>query len=165
MSGKNNFKVVFVGESKVGKSSLIGQYTLGKFNPQIQPSNTAQYIKKEVKLIDNSSVTLEIWDTCGETKYRNITKVFLKEVKAIVLVYDITNKNSLKELKNFWYATNKDCGAIFFVVANKWDLDDKEDEEGKGFAQSIGAYFFSVSAKDNIGLTSLFLKIAEALKK
>ena len=59
MSSKNPFKVVFVGESKVGKSSIIGQYASGKFNPKIQPSNTGQFIQKEVKLIDNSSVTLD----------------------------------------------------------------------------------------------------------
>ena len=161
MSSKTPFKVVFVGESKVGKSSIIGQYASGKFNPKIQPSNTGQFIQKEVKLTDNSSVTLDIWDTPGEAKYRNVTKIFLKDAKAIILVYDITDKNTFKELKNFWYNSNKDCGAKFFVVANKWDLDDKEDEEGKGFAIGIGANFFSVSAKDNMGLNSLFFKIAE----
>ena len=80
MSSKNPFKVVFVGESKVGKSSIIGQYVSGKFNTKIQSSNTGQFIQKEVKLTDNSSVTLDIWDTPGEAKYRNVTKIYLKDV-------------------------------------------------------------------------------------
>ena len=79
-------------------------------------------------------------------------------------MYDISDKKTLKELKDFWYNENKGLDAIFFVVANKWDLNDN-DEEGKDFAKSIGASFFSVSAKDNLGLTSLFSKIGESLIK
>ncbi len=78
-------------------------------------------------------------------------------------MYDVTNENSFKELKDFWYPTNKEYISKFFVVRNKYDLEDKKvkDEEGKEFAESIGADFFSVSAKIILG----FLSFSKKLRK
>ena len=161
---KKNPKVVFAGETKVGKTSVIEQYVLGTFNPEKESSNGGKYYSKEIKLSDNSLVSLDIWDFGGDPKYRSLSKFFAEGAKAIILTYDITDENTFKELKDFWYNTHKGFGAILFVVANKCDLEDKKvkDEEGEEFAKSIGASFFSVSAKDNIGISNLFEKIAEA---
>ena len=166
MTTQKSFKIIFTGETKVGKSSIISQYALGIFDPQILQSLTSQYITREIKLSDNSLVTVDIWDVAGDIKYRSLSKIFAKDAKAIILTYDITDENTFKELKDFWYNTHKDFGAILFVVANKCDLENKKvkDEEGEEFAKSIGASFFSVSAKDNIGISNLFEKIAEALR-
>ena len=167
MTSKEDFKTVLVGESNVGKTCIISQFVLNKFDSESQPSNTAQFNSKEIKLADNTSITLQIWDIAGQTKYRAVSKIFTKDAKALILIYDVTNENSFKELKDFWYANNKNYGAKFFVVANKCDLEDKKvkDEEGKAFAESIGADFFSISAKNNIGLSQLFERIGEVLKK
>ena len=166
MSSPEPIKVVFIGESKVGKSSILDMYLNGKFNPEIQPSQTAQFFRKEVNLADKGNITLDIWDTSGATKYRNLAKIFLKDAKAALLVYDLTDENTFKELKDFWYSQVKDLNLILAVVANKCDLSEKKvkDEEGKEFADSIGAIFASVSAKENIGIQELFQKIAEAVK-
>ena len=167
MTSKEDFKTVLVGESNVGKTCIISQFVLNKFDSESQPSNTAQFNSKEIKLADNTSITLQIWDIAGQTKYRAVSKIFTKDAKALILIYDVTNENSFKELKDFWYANNKNYGAKFFVVANKCDLEDKKvkDEEGKAFAESIGADFFSISAKNNIGLSQLFERIGEVLQK
>ena len=167
MTSKEDFKTVLVGESNVGKTCIISQFVLNKFDSESQPSNTAQFNSKEIKLADNTSITLQIWDIAGQTKYRAVSKIFTKDAKALILIYDVTNENSFKELKDFWHANNKNYGAKFFVVANKCDLEDKKvkDEEGKAFAESIGADFFSISAKNNIGLSQLFERIGEVLKK
>ena len=82
MSSPEPIKVVFTGESKVGKSSILDLYINGKFNPEIQPSSTAQFFRKEVNLADKGNITLDIWDTSGATKYRNLAKIFLKDAKA-----------------------------------------------------------------------------------
>ena len=163
---KKNPKVVFAGETKVGKTSVIEQYVLGTFNPERESSSGGTYYEKEIKLSDNSLVSLEIWDLGGDQKYRSLMEFFFKDAKSIILMYDITNENTFKELKYFWNLTKKPPGANLFVVANKCDLEDKKvkDEEGEEFAKSIGASFFSVSAKDNIGISNLFEKIAEALR-
>ena len=166
MSSPELIKVVSTGESKVGKSSIQDLYINGKFNPEIQPSSTAQFFRKEINLADKGNITLDIWDTSGATKYRNLAKIFLKDSKAALLVYDLADENTFKELKEFWYSQVKDLNLTLAVVANKCDLSEKKvkDEEGKGFADSIGAIFVSVSAKENIGIQELFQKIAEAVK-
>ena len=166
MSSPEPIKVVLTGESKVGKSSIQDLYINGKFNPEMQPSSTAQFFRKEVNLPDKGNITLDIWDTSGATKYRNLAKIFLKDAKAALLVYDLTDENTFKELKEFWLSQVKDLNLTLAVVANKCDLSEKKvkDEEGKEFADSIGAIFATVSAKENIGIQELFQKIAEAVK-
>ena len=166
MSSSEPIKIVFIGESKVGKSTILDLYKNGKFNPDIQPSLTSQFFRKEINLADKGNITLDNWDTSGATKYRNLAKIFLKDAKAAILVYDLTDENSFKELKEFWYSQVKDLNLILYVVANKCDLNEKKvkDEEGKGFADSIGAGFTTVSAKENVGIQELIEKIAEATK-
>ena len=167
MTSKEDFKIVLVGESNVGKTCVISQFVLNKFDPKSQPSTAAQFFEKGIKLADNTPITLNIWDTSGQTQYRSVARIFTRDAKALILMYDVTDENSFKELKDFWYVNNKDFGAKFFVAANKCDLENKKvkDEEGKAFADSIGADFFSISAKNNIGLSQLFQRIGEALKK
>ena len=166
MSSSEITKVILLGESKVGKTSIFNQYKDGKFNPDIQPSDTAFFIRKELNLADKGKTTLDIWDVAGATKYRNLAKIFLKDAHAAILIYDLTDENSFKELKEFWYSQVKDLNLVLYVVANKCDLSEKKvkDEEGKGFADSIGAGFATVSAKENVGIQELIEKIAEAAK-
>ena len=166
MTSSEIIKVVLLGESKVGKTSIFNQYKDGKFNPDIQPSDTAFFIRKELNLADKGKTTLDIWDVAGATKYRNLAKIFLKDAHAAILVYDLTDENSFKELKEFWYSQVKDLNLVLYVVANKCDLSEKKvkDEEGKGFADSIGAGFTTVSAKEGVGVQGLIEKIAEAAK-
>ena len=99
-------------------------------------------------------------------KYRSVAKIFFKDSKANILVYDPTDEKSFKELKEFWYVQVKGLNSVLAVVANKCDLNEKKvkDEEGKEFAESIGAIFASVSAKDNIGIPTLFEQVLQAIK-
>ena len=159
-------KAILLGESNIGKTSVIKQYISGEFNLESQETKGAKYFETKVVLADKT-ITLDIWDTSGQEKYRSLTKFFIKDAKVIILMYDITDENSFEELKDFWYISSKDSGATFFVVANKCDLSNKKvnDEEAKDFASKIGANFFSVSAKDNIGLSELFEKVGEAINK
>ena len=166
MTSSEIIKVVLLGETKVGKTSILYRYQEGKFNPDIQPSNTAQFFRKELNLADKGKATLDIWDMAGATKYRFLANIFLKDARAAILVYDLTDENTFKELKEFWYREVKDLNLLLYVVANKCDLNEKKvkDEEGKGFADSIGAGFATISAKENIGIQELIEKIAEAAK-
>ena len=166
MASEENYKVVLIGETKVGKTCIVNQYCNGKFDPNIPTSLTAQYVKKEIKIDESKSLILDIWDTAGLEKYRSLAKIFFRDSMAVILVYDPTDEKSFKELKEFWYSQVKDLNQVLAVVANKCDLDEKKikDEEGKQFAESISAIFASVSAKDNIGLSDLFEQIGQAIK-
>ena len=161
-------KVVLLGESGVGKTSIIVQFTAGKFDPDCVTSLSAQFVSKTVEFRNlNKAIKFDIWDTAGQEKYRALAKIFYKDAKGILLVYDITDLKSFNEVKSYWYnmiKQNADPDAIVAIVANKSDLYGNEqvkDDEGKEFAKSVGAFFQSTSAKSDTGITSLFENIGQ----
>ena len=96
-------KVVLIGESGVGKTSIISRYTNNSFKSQLMPTPGANFITKNVLLEDeNQSIKYEIWDTAGQEKYRSLAKVFYKNAAVCVLVYDITRRTSFEAIKNYW---------------------------------------------------------------
>ena len=157
-------KVVLLGESGVGKTSIISQFTSGIFDSNVVTSITAQFISKTIEFKDlKKSIRFDIWDTAGQEKFRSLAKIFYKDAKIIILVYDITCKKNFTELKDYWYEKqtklHADADPIFAVVANKNDLyGDQEvsDEDGRKFAESINGIFQSTSAKSDTGISDLF---------
>ena len=169
MSNATQHKVVLIGESGVGKTCIIAQFTNGKFDPNTVTSLTAQYIRKNVDLPDGETITFDIWDTAGQEKYRALAKIFYKDARAIVLVYDVTSVKSFEEIKNYWYEQIKQLGSdniVIAIAANKYDLYEEKqvsNEDGEEFAKSIGAIFVSTSAKNASGINALFENIAHKI--
>jgi small GTP-binding protein len=161
-------KIIFLGESGVGKTSIISRYMQ---NYQSAPENTlaATSFNKIIR-IDDLEVELQIWDTAGQEQYRSITSLFYKEAMICILVYDITKKSSFVQIKEYWYNSVKENGmkdAIIAIVGNKCDLFEEEEvsqDEGKHFCESINAIFKVVSAKEGIGIDKLFNEIIEKFK-
>ena len=97
------YKVVIIGESGVGKTSIIKRYCCNEFSSQHNKTLSNQYCQKEVFIKDyNQSIKFAIWDTVGIADYRSLAKIFYKEASIIILIYDITNKESFEEIKNYW---------------------------------------------------------------
>ena len=168
MSNAEPAKVVLLGESGVGKTSIIAQFTTGKFDPDCVTSLSAQFVSKTVEFQNlGKAIKFDIWDTAGQEKYRALAKIFYKDAKVIFLVYDITDAKSFNELKSYWHGVvkaNGDSDAIIAIVANKNDLYDHaqvQNEEGEEFARSIGAIFQSTSAKSDSGITTLFDNVGQ----
>ena len=163
------YKVVLVGESGVGKTCIIAQFTSGKFDPSTVSSLTAQFIRKTLEFPEGKSLTFDIWDTAGQEKYRSLAKIFYKDAKAVILVYDVTNEKSFTEMKDYWYEQIKQLGdkdIILAIAANKSDLYEEkkvENEKGEAFAQEIGAIFVSTSAKNDSGIQALFDNIGQKI--
>jgi small GTP-binding protein len=102
-------KVVLIGESGVGKTSIISRYINNTFKSQLMSTPGANFVTKNVIMEDdNQSIKFEIWDTAGQERYRALAKVFYKNAAVCVLVYDITRKTSFNELKNYWYKEIKE---------------------------------------------------------
>ena len=102
-------KVVLIGESGVGKTSIISRYINNTFKSQLMSTPGANFVTKNVIMEDdNQSIKFEIWDTEGQERYRALAKVFYKNAAVCVLVYDITRKTSFNELKNYWYKEIKE---------------------------------------------------------
>ena len=100
----DTLKVVFLGESDVGKNSIILKLISdsGVFDPDM--SSSAQFITKTIELKDiNKVIKFDIWDTAGQERFRSISKIFYNDANAVILVYDITNKKSLEEIQKYWY--------------------------------------------------------------
>ena len=153
MSKIPEIKMILLGESGVGKTSIIKRYLEDQFDKNETSTLSMSYVGKTVN-IDNKEVRLNIWDTIGQEKYRSISKLFLNETKIVILVYSIDNGDSFKEL-NYWYDLYKELlgeETILGVAGNKMDLylnQEVEEEKAKEFAESRGAIFSLVSAKDN----------------
>ena len=170
-NASNPYKVVLLGESGVGKTCIIAQFTSGTFDANTVTSLTAQFIRKTMEFADNKNITFDIWDTAGQEKYRSLAKIFYKDAKAIVLVYDITSKDSFVQMKEYWYEQIKQQGnkdVIIAVAANKGDLYEKRvisNEEGEEFAKQIGAIFATTSAKDDSGILELFQNLGRKIMR
>ena len=156
-------KVVLLGESGVGKTSIISQFTTNNFNPKCPTSVSAQFISKQMDFPKyQKKIKFDIWDTVGQEKYRSLAKIFYKDAKIIIFVYDITTEFSFQALKSFWIketANNADNEPIYALVANKIDLYQEQqvkNDEGKAFADELNAIFQTTSAMSNSGITTLF---------
>ena len=169
MSDDDENKVVLIGESGVGKTCIINQFANGTFDEDVLASSTAQFCRKNFEFSGDKSITLDMWDTVGQEKYRSLSRILYHNAKVIILVYDITDKRSFNEVRDYWYKQIKEnCKneVIIAVAANKSDLYEQrqvEDEEGEEFAKSIGAFFGTTSAKNDSGITNLFENIATKL--
>ena len=165
--GIESFKVVLVGESGVGKTSIITQFIDQTFQEDQQSTTGGTFSTKSV-ICDNTKILkFEIWDTAGQERYRALTKMFYKDANAAVLVYDITRKDSFEELQNYWAQQIKECSPpniILAVAANKSDLIDKEvvkEEESRAFANELGAIYVSTTATTVETINDLFIQIAK----
>ena len=94
MSGPDAVKVVLLGESGVGKTSIINQFTYHKFDPDCISNISAQFVAKTIEYQGYGTIKYDLWDTAGQERYRSMAKIFYKDAKVIIFVYDITNQTS-----------------------------------------------------------------------
>ena len=165
--GSESFKVVLVGESGVGKTSIITQFIDQTFQEDQQSTTGGTFSTKSVICDNGKTLKFEIWDTAGQERYRSLTKMFYKDANAAVLVYDITRKDSFEELQNYWAEQIKESSPsniILAVAANKSDLFNKEavdEDEARKFAESLGAIYASTTATTVESINDLFIQIAK----
>ena len=162
-----SFKIVLIGESGVGKTSIISQFVNQIFQEDVESSSSGTYNSKTLIYDNNKVLKLEIWDTAGQEKYRSLASMFYKEASAAILVYDITVKESFEQIQQYWVEQIKENGPTDIILAlcgNKSDLIDEEkvdEETARNYAKEINAIFYPTSAKNDSGITDLFLQIAK----
>ena len=163
----NRIKVILVGESLVGKTSLIKQYIQKEFLEDNVITTSADKITKTIETKNNTKYILEIWDTAGNKEYKATNKIFMRNSQIAILVYDITKKESFDELENSYNQilnSNKNNNIVFAVAGNKSDLYEEQiifPEEGIQFANKINAIFKETSAKDYESVNELFEDVIE----
>ena len=154
-------KAILVGESQTGKTCLLNKLISNIFIENPGSTNVAENLEKDFT-VNDKTVTLDIWDTAGQEKFRSLNKIFFKDAEIAFLVYDITKKKTFEEIKNFWVdqvRTFSGENTLFVLVGNKADLYTKEEvneNTGQEFANEINAVFGQTSAKHGTGITDLF---------
>ncbi len=175
MSDNYEVKIILIGESSVGKTSLIRQFIDHYFTEKRLATIGHDILQKEINLSEDKKIILTIWDTCGQEQYRTINQLFVKNAKLVLFVYDITKKKSFEELKNFWYEFVTSIlgkNIIFGIAANKSDLYQNEEvniNDAKNFALKIDAILKETSAKNFESINSLIhdmvFKFIEKIEK
>jgi len=164
-------KVVLIGESGVGKTSIISRYITNTFKSQLMATSGANFVTKNLILEDDKeesqSIKFEIWDTAGQERYRSLAKVFYKNAAVCILVYDITRRSSLDAIKNYWFKEIKENAqkdVILALVGNKDDMYQFEEitnDEGIAFSKEIDSIYRRTSAKSGEGIDELFRLVGQ----
>ena len=161
------FKVLLLGNSDVGKSSLILRYVDQVWSDTFVPTIGVDFKVKTLE-IDNKQIKMQIWDTAGQERFRNVISSYFRGSHGIFLIYDITNRDSFKNLENWLIEIEKNASqnVLKILIGNKSDLvDDREikTEEGQAFANRNGMKFIETSAKMNTNVNEAFETLAKLM--
>eukprot|EP00740_Mantoniella_antarctica_P005774 CAMPEP_0181362542 /NCGR_PEP_ID=MMETSP1106-20121128/8088_1 /TAXON_ID=81844 /ORGANISM="Mantoniella antarctica, Strain SL-175" /LENGTH=179 /DNA_ID=CAMNT_0023476555 /DNA_START=239 /DNA_END=775 /DNA_ORIENTATION=+ len=167
MSLASTFKVVLLGEGRVGKTSLLLRYVSDVFSDTQPATIQASYLTKRIA-IDGSSVQLAIWDTAGQERFHALGPIYYRDADAALLVFDITDVDSFTRVKNWVKELRKMAGKdiVLVLAGNKVDMERNRavtNEEAEAYAASVDATLFGTSAKVNKGVEQAFLSIAKRL--
>jgi small GTP-binding protein len=162
----NRIRIVLCGEASVGKSSIINRFSTGSFQAMTNQTIAGAFHCAKVRF-NGETLVLEIWDTAGSERYHSVIPAFFRNAAAIVIVYDITARDSFTSV-DYWSdftKTNAPEGVPLFLVGNKVDLFDLRVvtfDEGKAWSEEHGLTAFAeTSAKTGEFVDSLFALLAQ----
>ena len=157
---EEEIKVILVGEMGTGKTSLINAAMGVPFKEGVEMStSTASFVTKVIK-IEGKSYSINLWDTIGQEKFRALTKIFIKDSKIVIFVYDITRLKTFEELNKHWFKEIQDVlgdEPVLGIVGNKQDLFVREqvkEEIAEKYAEDKKASFKLTSAKNPLSFNS-----------
>jgi len=160
-------KLVLLGNSGVGKTSLVYRYVQGAFSGELSSTIGASFMTKRM-FVDGVKVKLQIWDTAGQERFRSMTPMYYRAASAAILVYDVTAHESFEAVRE-WVdelSNNVEGDIVLAIAGNKVDLasyKQVQTKKAKAYADSIGAIFYETSAMTNEGIEDLFLDISRRL--
>ena len=159
-------QLLIIGDSTVGKTSILSRFANGTFSSNYLATVGLDNFNKD-ETIDDKNVHIKIWDTSGQERYKALTKGFFRNAEGIMIVYDVTNQDTFENLKNWIQSIKDNMGNDFLeripivIIGNKIDSDEREvkTEDGESFCKQHNYPYFETSAKtgENIDSTIRFL--------
>lgn len=151
MSNSKN-KLVFLGDSGVGKTSIIKQWLTKTFSQHQMPTIGTAFIKTSFRVWDEDKA-IQVWDTCGQEKFANMAPIYTRDAFAAAIIFDLSVKDSFEHLSK-WINTLSDSTIPIVICGNKCDIDEREvsTNEAIKYAMDLGTEFFETSAKTGIGI-------------
>ena len=152
-------QLLIIGDSSVGKTSLITRYTNGTFKEEYLATVGLDYYSKE-EVINNKTINIKLWDTAGQERYKSLTQNYFKNAEGVLLTYDITNSESFDNLKE-WISSikknmeGKDIFIPVIIIGNKIDMEESREtskEDAEKFAKENNYKYFETSAKTGEGV-------------
>ncbi len=165
------FKIIIIGNSNVGKTSIINRFTDKEFKDKHLATLGCDFHMKTI-MINEKMIKIQIWDTAGMEKYQSITKSYYRGAQACLIVFDITNRESFESIENWIENFNKFCNPniqkIILLIGNKCDLgiDRKISyEEAENYSRVNNLLYYETSAKDDINIHEVFHFLGSQLLK
>jgi small GTP-binding protein len=170
MAEESIYKVLLLGDTTVGKTCFLLKYTDKTFIEEHMTTIGLDYRLKTLKLKDGKEIKLQIWDTAGQERFRTITKSYYKGSEGILLIYDVTKRESFENVKTWVSQIREEVSksSVIYVVGNKIDLEDTRKvttEEGVNLAKELELPFKEASAKNGINIDETFYDLAEMIDK
>merc|ERR1711998_590506 len=167
MSSGNNFKLVLLGEGRVGKTSTVLRYVQDKFDDRTQATIQASFLSKRLS-VAGENVSIAIWDTAGQERFHALGPIYYRDADGALLVFDVTDGESFEKVKMWVKELRKMVGRdiAIAIAGNKSDLERNRQvttEEGQSYAAEVDASYFNTSAKLNRGIDEAFLDLAKRM--
>jgi Ras-related protein Rab-18 len=161
-------KILLVGDSGVGKSSLLARFISDSFDEQ-SPTVGVDFKLKHVD-VDGTRLKLTVWDTAGQERFRTLTSSYYRGAHGVVFVYDVTSRESFENARETWRKEVEMYGTIAnsvkIVIGNKIDKEDERTvarEEGVAFAKEYGCLFLECSAKTKVRVAEAFDELVKGI--
>ena len=162
------YKIILVGDSGVGKTSILKKFINNEFNEDIKCTINIDFFSKSIKIDKNLYTNLKIYDTAGQEKYRALIKKYYQGTDGIILVFDLTNENSFNKLKSWINEVSDNTEkAQIILVGNKADLIERkiDEETAENFAKQRDIKYIETSAKEGTNILLLFEELALDINK
>merc|ERR1711977_396715 len=166
------FKLVLLGESAVGKSSLVLRFVKDQFDDYRESTIGAAFLTQTITLDESTTVKFEIWDTAGQERYKSLAPMYYRNANCAVVVYDITQASSLDKAKAWVKELQRQANEniIIALAGNKLDLVNEQPDkraiptsDAEQYAREAGLLFLETSAKTAENVKELFTAIAKKL--